>query len=63
MWPFRRKNEVEVKESQQAILDAAESLRQVKSRDAEVHQISGALKNIRERNHFAENLRVIMERG
>ena len=62
MWPFRKKHRG-IKESQQAILDAAESLREVKSRDAEVHQISGALKTIRERNHFAENLRMIMEGG
>lgn len=63
MWPFRKKNAAGIKQSQQAILDAAESLRDVKSRDAEVHQISGALKTIRERNHFAENLRMIMEGG
>lgn len=60
MWPFRRKNPG-MKESQQAILDAAQSLREVRSRDDEVHQVSGALRTIRERNHFAENLRVIME--
>lgn len=62
MWPFRR-NKKHLIESQQAILDATASLRDVKSRDDEVHEVSGALKNIRERNHFAETLRVIMERG
>jgi hypothetical protein len=62
MWPFRS-NKKELRESQQAILDATSSLRDVKSRDAEVHEVSGALKTIRERNHLAEQLRVIMERG
>ncbi len=63
MWPFRKKDKKDLKESTQAILDATESLRDVKSRDEEVHNVSGALKTIRERNHFAENLRMIMERG
>lgn len=62
MWPFRKKERLRrLRESQQAILDASASLREIKSRDEEVHQVSGALKTIRERNHFAENLRVIME--
>lgn len=62
MWPFRR-NRAGLKESQQAILDATKSLRETKSRDAEVHEVSGALKTIRERNHFADTLRMIMEGG
>lgn len=63
MWPFRKRDKQEIKQSQQAILDATKSLREVTERDEEIHQISGALRSIRERNHFAEQLQVIMERG
>lgn len=62
MWFLRRRVRHET-ESQQAIVNATKKLREVRDRDDEVHQISGALKSIRERNHFAEQLRVIMERG
>lgn len=60
MWPFRKKATRNMKESQQAILDATNTLRRVQERDPEVHAISKTLKDIRERNHFAEQLRVIM---
>jgi hypothetical protein len=60
---FPRRDKQKAKDSQQAILDATKSLREVRERDDEVHQISGALRTIRERNHFAEQLQVIMERG
>lgn len=63
MWIFPKRDKKKLKDSQQAILDATKSLREVRSRDDEVHQVSGALRNIRERNHFAEQLQVIMERG
>jgi hypothetical protein len=46
--------------SQQAVLDAAESLRQAKARDPEVRAVSKTLKDMRERNHFAEQLHVIL---
>jgi predicted ATPase len=62
MW-FRRRNRGKIKESQQAILDATKTLREVRARDPEVREISRTLKEIRERNHFAENLRAIMQRG
>lgn len=62
MWFIRRDKE-ELKKSQQAILDAAESLRETKARDKEVHAVSKTLKEIREKNHFAEKLRIIMEGG
>lgn len=61
MWPFRRNKNG--KESQQAILDATKALREVADRDKEVRETSGALRLIRERNHFAEQLKVIMEGG
>lgn len=63
MWPFRRRDKKAMKESQQAILDATKTLRDVKAREKEVHEISGALRSIRERNHFAEQLRTIMQGG
>lgn len=49
--------------SQQAVRDAARSLERVKARNPEVHEVSKTLKDIRERNHFAEQLQVIMEGG
>lgn len=61
MWPFRRNKNI--KESQQAILDATKSLRDVRSRDPEVHAVSRTLREIRERNHFAEQLQIIMKGG
>lgn len=63
MWFNRREQKKKIVESQQAILNATSELRQVQARDPEVHAVSGALKTIRERNHFAEQLRIIMERG
>lgn len=61
MWPFTRKNRSV--ESKQAIVDATASLRDVEARDSEVHAVSSALRAIREKNHFAENLRTIMQGG
>lgn len=61
MWPFsRHKNG---SESRQALLDADASLQEVKARDQEVHAVSSTLKAIREKNHFAEQLRTIMQGG
>lgn len=62
MWPFRRKNKA-IRESQQAVLDATKSLREARERDPEVHAVAITLRAIRERNHFAEQLRTIMEGG
>lgn len=61
MWIFRKPKNG--KESRQAILDATKALRDVVDREKEVRETSGALKVIRERNHFAEQLQVIMEGG
>lgn len=61
MWPFRRRNKKEIMESEQAILEAQKHIHQAQARNAEVHKISGSLRVIRERNHFAEQLRLIME--
>jgi hypothetical protein len=60
MWPFRR-HPSKIKESQQAILDATATLQRVQERGPEVRAVSKTLKEIRERNHFADQLRTIME--
>lgn len=62
MFPFRR-NKKNLVESEQAMLDADSSLREVEARDPEVRRVAKTLKEIRERNHFAEQLRTIMEGG
>lgn len=63
MWPFRKQDRTAMKESQQAILDANAKWREAQERDPEVREVSGALKKIRERNHFADQLRTIMQGG
>lgn len=63
MWPFRNTNKQELQDSEQALVRAQDELRRVKSRTNEVRQISGHLRSIREENHFADRLRMIMERG
>lgn len=62
MWPFRKKVTRNMKESQQAILDATGKLRSTRERGPEVSRVSNVLRDIRERNHFAEQLQTIMER-
>lgn len=61
MWPFRRKVTRNMKESTQAILDATSTLRRTQERGPEVSRVSNALRDIRKRNHFAEQLQTIME--
>jgi hypothetical protein len=60
-WPPWKKTE-EVGEARKAVADAHQSLRDVQERESAVRDVSKALKDIRERNHFADQLRVIMER-
>lgn len=60
MWPFRRKATKNMKESQQAILDATKILRQTRERGPEVSRVAQTLHDIRERNHFAEQLQSIL---
>lgn len=62
MWFRRRKiTRQNIVKSEQAILDAEQAKQRVEAQDPEVHAISGALKDLRERNHFADKLRIIME--
>jgi hypothetical protein len=63
MWFNRRERKRAIKESSQAVLDAEKAKKRVADRTPEVREVSGALRTIRERNHFAEQLRVIMEGG
>lgn len=56
---FRKKSEPE--KSTEALKEATEQLRIVKARNPEVQAISTALRVMRERNHFAETLQVIIE--
>lgn len=61
-WPWWRPASGQV-EAQKAIKDAAESLERVKARDPEVRAVSKVLRNIRENNHFAEQLQSIISGG
>lgn len=56
MWLRRRKSN----ESAEALKEAEDSLRQVQLRSVEVSRVAKALKDIRNRNHFAEALEAII---
>lgn len=56
---FRRRSKTDV-ESEKALEDAKKNLRKVRSRSSEVSRVANALKDIRERNHFAEQMEVII---
>lgn len=60
MW-FRRRNRSGV-ESEAALEDAQRNLREVQQRGREVTSVANALKEIRNKNHFAEALEAIMVR-
>ena len=59
MW-FRRPERRQDKESTEALRDAHKNLEKAKARTTEVHEVANALKGLRERNHFAERLLIIM---
>lgn len=61
MWFRRQKNSVQQDKAQAALDDAHENLKRTQDRACEVREVSKALKVMRERNHFAEQLQVIME--
>lgn len=60
MW-FRRSDSAE--EAKNALADAKTNLRKVQARSSEVTRVANALKEIRERNHFAEQLEAIIRPG
>lgn len=49
------------RESVTALREATENLRQTKARSPEIREVANSLRIMRERNHFAETLQVIME--
>lgn len=59
MW-FRSQNDK--KDSEKALADAKRNLKRVQKRNEEVSEVADALKKIRERNHFAEELEAIVLR-
>lgn len=62
MWFLRRRESESGEEAKRALEDAENTLREVKDRAEEVSMIATDLKNIRERNHFAEQLEDLLLR-
>lgn len=61
MWFLRRRlNKTKSKEADEALKDAQANLKRVKRRGGEVSRIAESLKEIRERNHFAEQMEEII---
>lgn len=58
---FRRSKKTDV-ESEKALEEARENLREVQKRGGEVSKVANALKDLRERNHFAEQMEAIIIR-
>lgn len=58
---FRRSDSSD--EAKTALADAKHNLRKVQARSSEVSRVAKALKEIRERNHFAEQLEEIIRSG
>ena len=57
MWLLRCPKE---QKSEKAIQDSLDSLKKTEAREEEVDEVSGALYSLRERNHFAEQLKIVM---
>lgn len=62
MWG-RKRNRTPDPESTHAIVEADEHLREVAAREEEVQQVTTAFREMRMRNHFAEQLGMIMVGG
>lgn len=60
---FRRRKDNGLGEAERALSDAVENLEEVKSRGDEVSSISNALRDLREHNHFGEQLEEIIHRN
>lgn len=58
MWPLRRKRK-DIS-SQIAVEEARKDLERTKERTRDVTEVSTALRELREKNHFAEQLASIM---
>lgn len=61
MW-FRRRRSDTTEKAEEALASARKNLREIKDRATEVTTIVESLKDLRERNHFAENLEEIIRR-
>jgi len=59
MW-FRRRKTDTIVEATEALEDAKKNLQEIKQRSGEVSRVSNALRDFRERNHFAEQLEAII---
>ena len=61
MWSLWRNKDREGEvRAKQALRDAERSLRDIENRGPEVTQVAKALRDFRERNHFAEGLEAII---
>lgn len=56
-WPRKRKID---ERSVEAVLAAQANLDSTRERTTEVHEVTSALRRLREKNHFAEQLQYIM---
>ena len=62
MWPRHRRHRADP-EAERAVQEAHDVLQKTKARTPEVRAISTALRTMREKNGFAEQLEAIMEGG
>jgi hypothetical protein len=62
MWFLRNRQSRLTEEAEDALKDAENGLREVQKRNPEVQRVSRSLRELRERNHFAENLQAIILR-
>lgn len=60
---FRKRESPQESESIKALAEARENLQRTKERNDEVMEVACAMRMLRERNHFAERLKGIMEGG
>jgi len=60
---FRRHRKEVGEDAEKALKDASANLRRVKARSPEVSEVAKKLREMRERNHFAEQLQVIIDYG
>jgi len=53
---FRKREGKGLAESEKALREADKTLKDIRSRDEEVHEVAESLRVMREKNHFAERL-------
>lgn len=61
MW-FKRRDTTSAEESKAALVDARKNLREVKKRGREVSEYAEAFRELREKNHFADQLEELIIR-